>query len=94
MAEGEISAESLAKKLREELAAVHVDIVDTSANRCGNAFEATIVSPMFEGKPLLARHRLVNDTLKAELAKIHAFSQKTFTPSQWEAKKAETPAPA
>lgn len=32
------------------------DIVDTS-DGCGAKFQALIVSPMFEGKPLLQRHR-------------------------------------
>jgi stress-induced morphogen len=82
-------SEVLAQKLRDTVGAVHVEMVDTSADRCGHAFEAVIVSPEFEGKALLARHRMVNEALKDELAQIHAFSQKTFTPSQWEARKTE-----
>jgi BolA-like protein 3 len=42
------------------------------------------VSEEFKGKSLLQRHRLVNTALKEELKTIHAFSQKTFTPEQWE----------
>ena len=45
-----------------------------------------IVSKKFEGKPLLARHRMVNEILKEELQEIHAFTQKTMTPEQWAAK--------
>jgi len=29
---------------------------------------------------------LVNDLLKSEMTKIHAFSQKTYTPDEWEKK--------
>ena len=58
------------------------EIKDTSGG-CGQSFEAVIVSSQFEGKPLLARHRLVNECLAEELAIIHAFSQKTYTPEQW-----------
>ena len=39
-----------------------------------------------KGKALLARHRLVNAALAEELKTIHAFSQKTFTPEQWQQK--------
>lgn len=38
-------------------------------------FEVVIVSPLFQDKRTLARHRLVNDTLKDEISKVHAFSQ-------------------
>lgn len=58
------------------------EVKDTSGG-CGQSFEAVIVSSQFEGKPLLARHRLVNECLAEELATIHAFSQKTYTLEQW-----------
>jgi stress-induced morphogen len=38
----------------------------------------------------LARHRLVNSALKDEIARLHAFSQKSYTPEEWEAQKAKT----
>lgn len=38
-------------------------------------FEVVIVSPQFRDKRLLARHRLVNEALKEEISKVHAFSQ-------------------
>eukprot|EP00041_Stephanoeca_diplocostata_P034347 m.1167360 g.1167360 ORF g.1167360 m.1167360 type:complete len:90 (-) comp24506_c0_seq32:3763-4032(-) len=81
----EISTEALKQKLIAELPAAHVEISDTSVNRCGAAFEAIIVSDTFEGKSLLARHRLVNKILEKELASIHAFSQKTYTTEQFAA---------
>jgi len=37
--------------------------------------QVKIVSPAFEGKTLIQRHRLVNDALRDEIAKLHAFSQ-------------------
>lgn len=49
-------------------------------------FEATIVSPQFAGKTKLARNRLVNNTLKDEVAAIHAWSPKCHTPEEWEKK--------
>eukprot|EP00953_Heterococcus_sp_UTEX-ZZ885_P015640 8805-Heterococcus_DN1.PRE.3 len=43
------------------------------------------VSDAFEGKSLIARHRMVNDLLKEELeGTLHALSIQPKTPSQWE----------
>ena len=55
---------------------------------CGQMFEAIIVSPQFDKKTTLARHRLVNTVLKDEIAAIHAWTPKCFTPEQWEKKRA------
>ncbi|KAL2918965.1 hypothetical protein HK105_201235 [Polyrhizophydium stewartii] len=78
-------------RLVELLSVVHRrcrgPITDTS-DGCGQSFEVVIVSTAFEGKSLLQRHRLVNDAAKAEIAQIHAFSQKTYTPEQWAAQQA------
>lgn len=51
---------------------------------CGQAFMAIIVSPHFQNKNMLARHRLVNATLKEEIAAIHAWTPKCYTPEQWQ----------
>ena len=45
--------------------------------------EAIVVSPQFTKKTTLARHRLVNSTLKEEIAAIHAWTPKCFTPDEW-----------
>jgi len=50
------------------------EVVDNSGG-CGQMFEVVIVSSLFKDKRTLARHRLVNDTLKDEISKVHAFSQ-------------------
>ena len=51
-------------------------------------FQAMIVSSQFEKKNTLARHRLVNSSLKEEIAAIHAWTPKCFTPEEWEKRKA------
>ncbi|CAG7919852.1 unnamed protein product [Penicillium olsonii] len=79
-----ITADSLKNKLTETLQAVHVEVEDLSGG-CGQAFQAVIVSPQFESKTMLARHRLVNSALKAEIAAIHAWTPKCYTPEQWQA---------
>lgn len=71
------------EKLTKELEASYVEVVDQS-DGCGGKFDVVIVSPKFSGKPLLARHRLVNSTLQEELKEIHAFTMKTLTPEQWQ----------
>ncbi|XP_071448489.1 bolA-like protein 2 [Hetaerina americana] len=82
------TASYLSEKLSKALEATHVDVHDDS-DGCGAKFSVVIVSPKFEGLPLLQRHRLVNSTLKEELPNIHAFSQKTLTPAQWEEQKSK-----
>jgi len=48
----------------------------------GRHFEATIISEAFEGKTLIQQHRMVKDTVKAEIAsdELHALSIKTAVP--------------
>jgi len=50
----------------------------------GRHFEAVVVSPEFEGKSLIERHRLVMATVTAEIQSdaLHALSIKTYTPEQ------------
>jgi stress-induced morphogen len=67
------SASSLEAALRERLQATHVTVVDTS-DGCGSKFAVTVLAPCFDGKTLLARHRLVNEALKEELKSIHALT--------------------
>ncbi|KAK9383718.1 bola protein [Kockiozyma suomiensis] len=81
MSEG-IAMESLEEAIKTRLEAVHVEVVDISGG-CGQAFEVVIVSPNFAGKNRLMRHRLVNSALREEIAQIHAFTQKDYTPEEW-----------
>ncbi|XP_016345569.1 bolA-like protein 2 [Sinocyclocheilus anshuiensis] len=84
-----VTPDLIREKLIAEIGAIHVDVEDTSPNRCAASFKVLVVSPQFEGKPLLQRHRMVNNCLAEELKEIHAFEQKTLTPEQWEKKKAQ-----
>ncbi|CAG8522936.1 1081_t:CDS:2 [Paraglomus occultum] len=78
-----VTKESLEEVLREKLSADYVVATDTSGG-CGQSFNVIIVSSVFEGKTLLQKHQMVNSAAKAEIAALHAFSQKTYTPAQWE----------
>lgn len=79
------TADYIQEKLSKELETSFCTVTDLS-DGCGGKFDAVIVSAKFEGKPLLQRHRLVNAVLEQELKTIHAFTQKTLTPEQYEAK--------
>ncbi|KAI6245463.1 hypothetical protein HI914_06553 [Erysiphe necator] len=77
-----ISITTLTEKIKKDLEATYTEIEDISGG-CGQAFSCVIVSPLFENKSTLARHRLVNTILKEEIAIIHAWTVKCYTPSQW-----------
>ncbi|CUM66516.1 uncharacterized protein PRCAT00004182001 [Priceomyces carsonii] len=77
-----LTSESLKGIIEERLQANLVQVEDMSGG-CGQAFAVIIVSPLFQGKNKLMRHRLVNSALKEEIAAIHAFTQKGFTPEEW-----------
>lgn len=50
-------------------------------------FKVVIVSTIFDGEPLVARHRRVHALLAAELAAgVHALSIEAHTPTQWRAR--------
>ena len=77
--------------LRQTLAATVVEVEDESALHAGHAgaasggghYRVTVVSPLFEGKNQVQRHRIVYDALAAEMQQtIHALALTTLTPSQ------------
>ncbi len=79
-------------RLRDELPAEHVTVVDESHLHAGHAgassggghFRAVVVSPLFEGKGPVERQRLVYSVLAEEMgSEIHALSMQTLTPEQW-----------
>lgn len=48
-------------------------------------FEATVISPAFEGEPLVDRHQLVYDALGEHMTTdIHAIELTTYTPEEHE----------
>ncbi len=80
------------EKLRRELAATHVDVIDESHLHAGHAgarsggghFRVTIVSERFEGLRPVAAQRLVFEVLAEEMrGMIHALSLATYAPDAW-----------
>jgi acid stress-induced BolA-like protein IbaG/YrbA len=53
----------------------------------GRHFSAVVVSEVFDGKNMIAQHRLVYAALgdRFDTEAVHALSLKTYTPAQWQA---------
>jgi BolA protein len=76
---------ALEAALREALAPTQLEVIDESAAHAGHTganaegygthFRVRIASPRFEGKPRVARHRLVYDALQVFIAQgLHAIA--------------------
>ncbi len=87
---------SLETRMREKLMIAfeptRLDVVNESELHAGHRsspgtgeshFRLLIVSPVFDGKSRVERHRMVNDLLAAELeAGVHALAFKTYAPGE------------
>ena len=84
--------DAIEARLRESLAATHVEVVDESHLHVGHAgaksggghFRAVIVSEKFAGLSRVKAQQLVYGVMGAWLGKeIHALSMQTFTQAEW-----------
>lgn len=77
-------------KLANEFSPLHLEVINESDNHNVPAgseshFKVVVVSPVFAGKNLLARHRLINACLEQELKNdIHALAIHTYTEEEWD----------
>ncbi len=84
-------------RLSAELDPSHMEVVNESNNHnvppgSESHFKLVLVSDKFDGKNLLARHRVVNNILKAELqGGIHALAMHTYTDSEWRDMQGDAP---
>lgn len=79
-------------KLREAFLPESLDVADESHLHEGHAghrpggethFRVYIVSPAFEGKSRIERHRMINTALEAELkGSVHALAIKAQAPNE------------
>jgi BolA protein len=84
--------DAIINKLREAFLPESLDVTDESHLHEGHAghrhggethFRVYIVSPAFEGKSRIERHRMVNTTLEAELmGSVHALAIKAQAPGE------------
>jgi len=78
------------QKLTAEIHPSHLQVINESGNHnvppgSESHFKVVIVSDAFTGKPLLARHRLINQVLADELQnQIHALALHTYTDGEWQ----------
>jgi BolA protein len=82
----------IAEKLTQAFAPQDLQVVDESHRHAGHAghrpggethFRVYIVSEAFRGKSRLVRHRMVNETLAAELAGgVHALAIQANAPGE------------
>jgi BolA protein len=83
------TASDLEARLREALQPTVLEVIDESASHAGHAganaegygthFRVRIASPLFAGKPRVARHRLVYDALQLFIAQgLHAIAIETL----------------
>jgi BolA protein len=81
--------ERIQERLQDRLTPLHMEVVDEShmhsvPEGAESHFKVVVVSDRFSGSKLLARHRLVNDLLRDELASgLHALALHTWTPEEW-----------
>lgn len=81
--------ESIEQKLREAFTPLHLEVINEShmhsvPEGSESHFKVVLVSESFAGEKLIARHRRVNQVLKAELGGgIHALALHTLTPDDW-----------
>jgi BolA family transcriptional regulator, general stress-responsive regulator len=84
--------DEIESRLRESLAATHVEVIDESHLHAGHAgaksggghFRAVIVSERFAGLSRVQSQQLVYRAMGSWMGKeIHALSMQTFTPEAW-----------
>ena len=80
---------AIESKITDSIQPEHLEVVNEShqhnvAPGSESHFKLTIVSAEFEGKILVARHRLINKLLQEELnGPVHALSMHTYSPQEW-----------
>ena len=86
------------EKLGEGLAPLHLEVINESAQHnvppgSESHFKVVVVSRAFEGKRLVAQHRMVYGLLGEELqCQVHALALHTYTEASWRERNAGAPA--
>jgi BolA protein len=83
---------SIREKLLHALQPTRLEVVNESHLHAGHRsspgtgeshFRVLVVSPAFAGKSRVERHRMINDTLAAELkGKVHALAIRAYAPGE------------
>ena len=89
--------QAIEDKLKVQFSPLHIEVVNESHMHNVPAgseshFRVVLVSETFSGKPLIQRHRAVNNSLDAELkGQVHALALHAMTPEEWFAKGGQVP---
>jgi BolA protein len=81
--------QTITSKLEQALSPEHLEVINEShmhnvPEGSESHFKVVIVSDAFKDKMLLARHRMVNKALQAELeGGVHALALHTLTMEEW-----------
>lgn len=80
----QMNAEQL--KARIELLGPGTQVQVTDVTGAQDHYQATVVSPVFEGKLMIEQHRMVLALVDVEVnsGELHALSLKTYTPAQYQ----------
>lgn len=83
---------SIRQKLIEALQPTRLDVTNESHLHAGHRnspgtgeshFRVLVVAPVFAGRSRVDRHRMINETLAAELkGKVHALAIKAYAPGE------------
>jgi BolA family transcriptional regulator, general stress-responsive regulator len=88
--------DDITAKLEDTLKPQHLEVINESHMHnvppgSESHFKIIAVTDEFEGKMLIARHRIINKALAEELdGPVHALSLHTMTPDEW-SEKGEAP---
>ncbi len=77
-----MTAAEIQKRIEEALPGARAEVRDYTGT--GDHFEVRVVASVFEGKPLVDRHKMVYAALGEAVdgRTIHALALKTLTPAQ------------
>ncbi len=75
--------EKLTETLKPEVLEVFNESIMHSGPATESHYKVVAVSKLFEGKMLIARHRMINAALADELNQIHALALHTMTPDEY-----------
>lgn len=72
------------KAIEGALPECEAQVRDTTGT--GDHFEATVISPAFEGKGMVEQHQMVYAPLRSLIASgaLHALALKTYSPQAWD----------
>ena len=78
-----ISTTEIKEKIKKKLNTTHLEVIDL---RGGDHIQVIAVSPDFENKTLIEKHKMIYDILAEEMKSnaIHALTLKTYEPGEWE----------